>query len=236
MSSRYWIKLYHEILDDEKMGLLPAETWRFCIELFLYAGELDCNGTLPNVTKIAWRLRHSETQVEEWLVTLSKLNIVERNENGWIVVHFEERQDASPVKERVKQYRQRQKREGMKRECNEDVTEMKRKVTPDTDTDTDTNVVGDKSPGPKRQLMGIFQDETKLPMPKRKTDVAFWWSSIGEILAMVDGDNIKAGKITRLAIQQMKKDELTISNPNSIINVCRSIVANGAGKIKLGAI
>ena len=64
MGSKYWIKLYHELLDDPKMGTLPADLWQFVVGLFLLAGEIDCNGTLPNVTKIAWRLRYNVTQVE----------------------------------------------------------------------------------------------------------------------------------------------------------------------------
>ena len=35
MSSFYWIKLYHEVLDDPKMALLPDRLWRRTIELFI---------------------------------------------------------------------------------------------------------------------------------------------------------------------------------------------------------
>lgn len=112
MASKYWIKLYHEILDDLKMGALPADLWRFTVELFLLAGELDCNGTLPNVTKIAWRLRYSVTQVETWLNELStETDIITKTEGGWIVTNFAKRQAASEVNERVKQFRERQKKQ-----------------------------------------------------------------------------------------------------------------------------
>lgn len=53
MAAKYWIKLYHEILHDPKMGRLPDNLWRRCIELFLLAGELgaevdeDDKGHLP---------------------------------------------------------------------------------------------------------------------------------------------------------------------------------------------
>ena len=41
MGAKFWIKLYHEILDDPKMGRMPDRLWRRTIELFLLAGELD---------------------------------------------------------------------------------------------------------------------------------------------------------------------------------------------------
>lgn len=47
MASKYWIKLYHEILDDHKMGRLPDRLWRRVIELILLAGEQDDEGLHP---------------------------------------------------------------------------------------------------------------------------------------------------------------------------------------------
>lgn len=159
MASKYWIKLYQEILDDPKMGMLPAELWRFTIELFLLAGEIDCNGTLPNVTKIAWRLRYSVSQVETWLDELSKeTGIVTNTKAGWEVTNFAKRQAASDVNERVKHFRERQKRQNEApppevetvTESNETpqkrVTKKKRKVTPDTDTDKESKYPNGATP------------------------------------------------------------------------------------------
>ena len=55
----YWIKLYHEILDDPKMATLPDRLWRKVIEIFLIAGKLspDKSGQLPETNQIAWLLR-----------------------------------------------------------------------------------------------------------------------------------------------------------------------------------
>ena len=39
MPSKYWIKLYHEVLDDPKMARLPDRLYRRCIEVFLLAGK-----------------------------------------------------------------------------------------------------------------------------------------------------------------------------------------------------
>jgi hypothetical protein len=56
MKTRFWIKLYLEILDDPKMGQLPDGLWRSAIELFLLAGENGNDGLLQPVTDLAWRL------------------------------------------------------------------------------------------------------------------------------------------------------------------------------------
>lgn len=140
MASKYWIKLYHEILDDDKMGTLPADCWRFCVELFLYAGEVDCNGTLPNVTKIAWRLRYNVTQVETWLNQLSEIGITTYTENGWIVTNFVKRQAKNDTNQRVTEFRKRQKQRNGNENGNNNVTKMKRNVTPDTDIDIDKDI------------------------------------------------------------------------------------------------
>ena len=46
MASKYWIKLYYEILDDPKLGKLTDWLFRRAIELFLLAGENDNDGLL----------------------------------------------------------------------------------------------------------------------------------------------------------------------------------------------
>ena len=52
------IKLYVEMLDDPKVGLLPdAVKWRWVSSLLL-AGELNEDGYLPDINDAAWRLHH----------------------------------------------------------------------------------------------------------------------------------------------------------------------------------
>lgn len=91
------------------------------------------------------------------------------------------------------------------------------------------NGVGDKPPPepdkPKKQLMGIFTTETGLKMPHRKSDVSFWWSSIREIYEIVDNDVGAGSDLIRQVVKKMRADGLTISNPNSIINICRTLAA-----------
>ena len=109
MASRYWIKLYHEILDDPKMGRLPHRTWRRAIEMFLLAGDCEDDGRLPDVGDIAWRLRADPDELAEDFQRLAEVEIIAQDEAGWYVVHFSERQAPVPTAERVRQYRKRQR-------------------------------------------------------------------------------------------------------------------------------
>ena len=85
-TKRFWIKLYLEILDDPKMGLLPDWLWRRAIELFLLAGENGNDGLLQPVTDLAWRLRVSVEKLTESLQALAEVGVVHETEPGvWFV-------------------------------------------------------------------------------------------------------------------------------------------------------
>lgn len=104
--SKYWIKLYLEILDDPKMGRLSDHLWRRTVELFLLAGKVGEEGELPTVDEIAWALRTSHDDVERELAELSKVGIVSQTSSGWMVTSFKKRQFSESY-ERVKRYRGR---------------------------------------------------------------------------------------------------------------------------------
>lgn len=111
MSSYFYIKLYHEILHDPKMGRLTDNLWRRVIEIFLLAGENGRNGNLPDVETMAWELRLSTEELEANLQALSKYNIVSLTPDGWHVTHFEKRQAAIEGKDRVSGFRDRAKKQ-----------------------------------------------------------------------------------------------------------------------------
>lgn len=158
-----WIKLYTEILDDPKMGRLTDRQFRTCINLFLLAGIVDCDGLLPTLADIAWKLRMPEKALAEDLGVLAKAGIVEETAQGWLVTHFAARQAPPPsampsaVRQRVRHHRQRHADAGeqhapetpLPSACNDSVTTLSAHgnaaVTPverdgtrlDTDTDSD---------------------------------------------------------------------------------------------------
>jgi DnaD/phage-associated family protein len=123
----YWIKLYHEIIDDPKMATLPDRLWRRVIELFLLAGKLSANksGELPDTRQLAWLLRMPTDELATDLDMLKNTGIVQPIPGGWIVSNFEKRQRAASASERVRQHRERQQ----KRQYQEGETFLERNVT-----------------------------------------------------------------------------------------------------------
>ena len=110
MQSYYWIKLYHEILHDPKMGRLSDRLWRRAIEVFLLAGENGGDGKLPVLEDMAWTLRAEPTELSADLEQLEKLGILEMRDELWFVTHFAERQAAADGAERVSRHRNRAKK------------------------------------------------------------------------------------------------------------------------------
>jgi len=123
MASKYWIKLYHEILQDPKMGRLPDHLWRRCIEFFLVAGEFEQDGYLPPIKDMAWELRATSEEVEQSLIALSECGIVALVDDRWLVVKFAERQAPVNSTERSKMSRKFNKE--VQRNVAEEATENK---------------------------------------------------------------------------------------------------------------
>jgi len=138
MASRYWLKLYHEILHDPKMGTLSDRLWRRCIEMFLLAGDYDEEGHLPSIEDIAWALRTNADELAQELAELARIGILSKDGNGWYVTKWTERQAAVSGAERMRQLRGRKQREQYYGD--DDVTDCDATVTSrhvDTDVDID---------------------------------------------------------------------------------------------------
>ena len=136
MASKYWIKLYHEILDDHKMGMLPDHLYRRVIELFLLAGEFERDGELPSLDAMAWRLRVEPESLQSDLELLKQKRIVSLQGDTWIVTKFAERQAPVSGKERVQRFRDREKQDKYYGNANE--------TNRYTDTDTDIDIESDE--------------------------------------------------------------------------------------------
>lgn len=105
----YWLKLYVEILDDPKVGLMSDLLFKRFIQFLLVAKERNQGGLLGPVNELAWRLRTTESEILDILTTMSKsTGIVSETPAGWVVVNFQKRQcQYSESYERVKRYRER---------------------------------------------------------------------------------------------------------------------------------
>lgn len=197
MAAKYWIKLYHEILEDSKMGRLPDNLWRRAIELFLMAGELDDQGRLPCTADIAWRLRQSEEVLEADLSSLETLGILTKNEGGWLVTNFAKRQAPTETVDRVRQFRKRQRQQQTPlASSDEKVTDNKvddyanvtksyidTDIDTESDKDTSPNGEGAKAPHPVRPKK-LKPPKDTIPIPaavkvyqdiaRRLPDKALW--------------------------------------------------------------
>lgn len=168
MAAKYWIKLYHEILHDPKMGRLPDNLWRRCIELFLLAGELGCEvveedekGVLPSTEEIAWHLRQSEQVLEAELVKLTEIGILTKIETGWLVTNFANRQKHVADAERMKQYRERKRKKELQSSDASDTDVVTRSVTK---RNIESDKESDKESSPNGEGADAPAAETKKPI------------------------------------------------------------------------
>ena len=141
--SDYWIKLYHEIIDDPKMATLPDRLWRRSIELFLLAGKLcpDKSGILPNTKQLAWMLRMNTDDLQGDIDQLVGTGIIESIPNGWLVVNFKKRQEPVSSKERKQKQRDRENRNQYYGD--DDVTNSSRNVTQSRLTESESESEAD---------------------------------------------------------------------------------------------
>jgi hypothetical protein len=167
MSTRYWIKLYHEILDDPKMGRLSDTLFRRTIELFLIAGDFDREGELPALADISWRLRLPEDTLKTEMEELRSLGILTLADSGdWIVTHFNQRQSAEPPSKRMRRYREALQTHKSRYDP---VTKRNADIDVDIDTDEEKEEDADEDHNgssciPSDELVKIFIEHTNIPL------------------------------------------------------------------------
>lgn len=180
MASKYWLKLYHEMIDDPKVARLPDSSYRRFIECLLLAGELDEDGYLPPVEAMAWRLRLNETTLAQDLSRLALAGLVEiKCEDGcehWFVTKFAERQAKSTDATRMKEYRKRKKRETEKKEK----TDQDLELDTDIDTDIERSVTVTVTPVTKRNAFSAYSNEIGSLTKTISDSVSMWVDDVGE--------------------------------------------------------
>lgn len=120
-----WFRFYHEVIDDPKVELLPAEVKWFWVQILCLANQGNPRGVLPGVEIIAFRLRTTAPAVSEGLSRLKTAGLVDETAKGLTPHNWEDRQrakDDSAV--RVQSHRRRKKESG-------DGTPVTPPVTPD---------------------------------------------------------------------------------------------------------
>jgi hypothetical protein len=183
MASNYWIKLYHEILDDPKMGRLTDRQYRRVIELFLLAGDYEQDGLLPPLEDIEFRLRFPEG-IQDDLDVIEKSGIISKNEEGiYYITQWQKRQGAMTDTERSQRWRERQRKlnyyeTDIERKCNDSVVDVDvdKDIDIDVDVDKDVDVDAEKNNDDnpslreqlREQLLTTFSKETAIPMKNKK--------------------------------------------------------------------
>lgn len=211
MPSKYWIKLYHEILDDPKMGRMPDVLFARCIKLFLIAGDCgEDSGRLPPLDDVAWRLRLQPEEIESDLIELQKLGITAQKDGIWRITNWKNRQGPMSDVERSRRYRQdRQKQEyhdhgpaymGAKT-ANPSDTERKPTdivtndvTTCDAESDTDTDIESKDSARAPSKSSKKKPTKTQPAAVKEFRDKAHrfpnksWWELIDETVGEAEKD------------------------------------------------
>jgi len=168
MPSMPWIKLYTEMLVDEKLFRLDDSLkWRF-VQLLLFAGECDQEGVLSaDEDYIAFRLSISHEKLLSDLKILQEHDLVYYDDDlfRWVVTNFSKRQGRTQAEKR-KQWRERQQRHrnkdnsvtGDNSVTNEGVTPLEEEEEKEKEEEEECN-----HDNPFALLMDAFVTETQIP-------------------------------------------------------------------------
>ena len=117
---------------------------------------------------------------------------------------------------------------------------LKESLSPDGESETPKNEPEVKPLTPRQAATSAleirFSSLSGLPLPKRDTEkdkkagASRWWNPLAEIWEMCGKDTDKAAQIIEKAYRKMKADELTISAPQSVLEVAKSVYAQNGHK------
>lgn len=233
MASKYWIKLYHQMLDDPKIGRLSDSQFRLAVNLFLLAGDCDRGGILPPLADIRWRLR-DPANFDADLDALLACEILEENDGVLLVSKFTERQGAISTEERSRRRRDRDRKTDYyqpepdaKRartahdSCADvDIDEEKdagkdKKTDADADADADKKKAAGRKNGssvsPTDELVRCFVDHTGIPINTGGRDK--WALALSRLKsAAITPDDLRA------ALSECQAKNLVIASLGSIVN------------------
>ena len=129
-----WLRLYTDILDDEKIAQLSDNQYRIFTFLMLMASENDLGGVVTQSHKaIAWRLRMPVNRIKSAIEKLEALNIISNENNTITFLNWHKRQYKSDNStERVKRFRNK------KETFTPTLENRTEQIQNRTDTDTET--------------------------------------------------------------------------------------------------
>jgi hypothetical protein len=159
MKALPWLRLYTEIIDDEKLGLLSFEDrWHFVAILCLKGKGVIDGEQDPEMLqrKVALKIGLSVAELEKMAKRLYRMGLID-SETFQPVAWSVRQMQSDTSTDRVHAYRERMKQ--VKREGNVSVTAQEE----DTDTDTDTDKELDKKktkqlPPPEGVSSSVWSD------------------------------------------------------------------------------
>lgn len=250
MANNFWLKLYHEMLDDDKVMMLrPALRWRF-VEALLVAGERGEDGLLPEPRKYAWRVRDSFEVVETELNELAEVGLLSREGGQWRVTKFAERQKGIKAKDRMAHMRQRRRKQEYYAGDTHDETDLLQdSYGPVTTRNTEQNreeqndVGARDAPDTKTdRLHRHFVRVTGIEPPPESQRKAWgrWVVDLNTLLGLVGDDVERACALVdrvKAYMDAAEPEPLTYTRPGSMINIARRLITQpereaGAGPRK----
>lgn len=120
MSGR-WFRFYDGTLDDPKVQKLPLDLFKLWVNLLCVASRND--GAIPQVEDLAFCVRMSEKQLRKGMEKLCEAGLLDQLEDCLSPHNWDSRQYKSDTSnDRVKQFRERNKKQPKVVTCNDDVT------------------------------------------------------------------------------------------------------------------
>lgn len=103
-----WFRMYSEVLNDQKVQRLSPKNFKNWVNLLCVASQFD--GKIPSIDAIAFGLRMSDLQAEEFVKEMQELGLLEPCDH-WLTPHnWNARQYAvTPEAVRQARYRERHK-------------------------------------------------------------------------------------------------------------------------------
>lgn len=212
MASNYWIKLYHEMLDDPKVGRLSDSQFRLMVNLFLLAGDCEQDGYLPEIEDVRWRLRSPEN-FDADIESLKACGVLEYEDNTLVVSKFAERQGAMTETERQQKRRERLRKQEYY--CHEPVTN--RDTDKEEDKDIDKDIDKEEDTSLFSTLSQVFIEKTQLP------EGTGGFNNYAEALQNMVNAGITPDVLGQ-AIDIMNEKGYTIKSPSSCYNTCLNIM------------
>jgi hypothetical protein len=221
MTSKYWLKLFHETIYDPKIMMRSPGARLRWYECLCLAGDVDRDGELPSIEHMVFVFRVSEEQLLDELSELVSAGMIVQNGDAYIVKNWTKRQSQMPDAER--KYRDRdsaQKKEYYGEKVSESVTNSVRNSDADIDidkeVDVDKELDADVSGG---GLPSTFTELYPALKPRNEVDQATWTAAYLRMNA-----NGVTPAIMRRASRELADKRMKVASPASLERPCLMVM------------